>query len=848
MAMSQAGMEVASHNIANVNTPGYSRQRLNLETMPTWHAGSYGQMGTGVSAQNISRFHDQFLTRSIVEKSMEFGAASAKKNSIDNIEALFNESGGNGVNAALNEFFAAFDSVANGAEFAPTRKEMVSIAETLAKQIQTRRADLDKVRQDINGQVDDAVKDVNKLLHGIAELNQEIMVYEDSSRNQELNDMRDARDAMMTQLGELISVEFWEDPTNGAMNISVSNGPAMLLNTNVYEMGTEMDDSGDLRIIANNRRTQPPWPEDVTDRLAGGALGGWVEFRDDTMRDFYLEYESFVDQMMFQINNQHAQGAGLDMYTDTEASNLVSNHPSQTFEFGGRDNDLKLSAKVPHLEVNEPYSPMRDPENIAVRFVKSDTPTREITSSVVWNNDPARQDWEITIVLPTDSNGNVTATAEDVIRHINTERTATPTSGSAELPPRSTSWPYKVGDFIGAQSGNGENWTGVLNFQGKSSPTGYNEFSNLDRTLANSTNMGKHLSYGSENATLTTGLKHTNNDLTFTATKDYAGGPGERIAIEYLDPTGPDQPLGVSVGHEIDGTIRISVQLGSDANGKINTSAAEIKNLINTDQATRTIVEASTPQGQDGTGKVKALDKTYLDRSGSFDIVTYDANGEATANRVVVDPTDTLDDIVQRIGATFDGGEVKGVRAEVLTDIHGNQTLRIIADTEKGVTYGFKNDTSGALAVLGINNIFTGDSSSSIGVNQELLDNPNLLAAGRISNDDGSAPADGNNDNALNMASLKDERFEFYGVTDATLGTAFNTFYSGIGSTNNTITTQHDFAMGTLDELNARQDTLAGVNLDEELSDVLRFQYMYQASAKMITTIDEMLSTLLAIR
>ncbi len=91
-------------------------------------------------------------------------------------------------------------------------------------------------------------------------------------------------------------------------------------------------------------------------------------------------------------------------------------------------------------------------------------------------------------------------------------------------------------------------------------------------------------------------------------------------------------------------------------------------------------------------------------------------------------------------------------------------------------------------------------------------------------------------------------RFEFYGVTSATLGTAFNTFYSGIGATNRVITTDHDFTAGTLTELNNRQDTLAGVNLDEELADVLRYQYMYQASAKMITTIDEMLSTLLAMR
>jgi flagellar hook-associated protein 1 FlgK len=98
------------------------------------------------------------------------------------------------------------------------------------------------------------------------------------------------------------------------------------------------------------------------------------------------------------------------------------------------------------------------------------------------------------------------------------------------------------------------------------------------------------------------------------------------------------------------------------------------------------------------------------------------------------------------------------------------------------------------------------------------------------------------------MADLKDQRFDFYKLTSATLGTAFNTFYADIGSTNRNITTEHDFVYGILEEMNNKQDALAGVNLDEELADILRFQYMYQASAKMISTIDEMMDTLLAIR
>jgi flagellar hook-associated protein FlgK len=843
--MSQAGMEVASHNIANVNTPGYSRQRLNLETTPAWKNESGKQMGTGVSALNISRYHDDFLTRSIVTKSSQYASAAAQKSAVDSLESFFNESDGNGVNAALSEFFALWDSVADAAELDPSREELVNAAKTLAETLAMRRQDLDAIRGDLNARVESAVKDINGILDSIAKLNQQIMVDEDGSRRQQANDLRDSRDALLIQLAEYIDIDYYEDPTNGAVNISFASGPALVMNSSAYSIGAELDEADNIRIIANHRRSQPPWPEDVTQRIGGGMVGGWIEFRDETMRDFYLQYESFADQLMFQINNQHAQGVGLDLYRDSTGTSLVSNQPSYIFAFDGDNNDLKITANTNHLEIKEPYQAVSDPENIAVRFVKSDKVSNSISSSVAWNDDPEVRKWEITITLPVDSNGNVTATAEDVIRHINSERSQA--SGAVDtLPPRTLSGQYKVGDFISAQAAPLNNWTGNVNFSASSFPSGDGEFAGLNRSLANVMEQGRHLSYGSEYASLTTALKHTDNDLIFTAVN--AGRDGEKIAVEYVTPVdasgalAPNRPLSVSVYTDIDGTKRLSVSLATDEKGVIST-AADVKALINSDPATRDLIYAQTAEGQTGQGLVGDLEPAYLDRSGGFDLVTYDADGQPTFYRITVDPTDTLQDVVSRIGLDFESG-VKGVRAEVLTDQNGKSAIRLIADS--GLEYGFANDSSGALAVLGLNNIFTGDSTNNIGVNQQLLDNPRLLAAGRLDAD--GARADGDGTNALDLNNLKDKRFSFYKLSSATLDTAFNTFYADIGATNRAITTGHDYLYTVLDDMHSRQDALAGVNLDEELADILRYQYMYQASAKMISTIDSLMETLLAIR
>ena len=853
--LSQSALEVVSNNIANINTPGYSRQRINLENMPTWRNSRWGAMGTGVSAQNISRFHDRFLTNSLIAKNSEMGSAAARKDAHDTLQLHFNESDGFGINAALNSFFASWESLADAAELDPTRAEVVHDIDTLAKQVAQRRADLDRMRLDLNGYISDAADSINHIITTIAKINSQVMVLEDPARRQEANSLRDTREALMLQLAELIDYEHWEDPVTGAVNIDFKDGPTLVSNTIVHHVGVARDSSGDLRIIANNRRTSPPWPEDVTGKINGGALSGWIEFRDKTLKDLSLKFESFVDNLIFQVNHQHAQGVGLDLYTDTISTSQVSNIPSTTFSFPGRDNDLKLSALVPYLDSREPYSPQSDPDNITVRFVKGDTYTNKITSTVAWNNDPLVQKWEITIVLPTDGRGSITATAEDVVRHINENRTTT--IGGAALPPRSTSSGLKIGDFLAAQAAPGNNWDGRIQFPANSDsvPAAPGQFQGLNRSLAEMTVQGHHLSYGAEYASLITSLKHTDNDVVFTAVDP--GAAGEKISIEYLLPRDPvhsgevitDSPLGVEVINDYDGTSRIVITLATDSNGNVTTTAGDIVNLVNRDPYARNLVMAQTPASQPGLGLVEPMPETYLDRSGFFELVTYHPDGEGgtipRVHRITVDPTDTLKDVISRIGTDFQSG-IPGLRAELVSSHDGYQNIRLIADGDQEVQFAFGRDTSGALAVLGLNNLFSGDSSSNIAVNQEMLRNPRLLGAGILDPDGLRAP--GSNENALALADLKYQSFSFYNLSSATLGGAFNTLYSEIGAENRSVSSEYDFTYGVLSELMDSQDRLAGVNIDEELADVLRFQYMYQASAKMITTVDEMMQTILAMK
>jgi flagellar hook-associated protein 1 FlgK len=831
MRMSQAAMETASHNIANVNTEGYSRQRLNLSALPSQNA-KWGQMGLGVTADNVIRYHDDFLTRSIIMTGSTLAQNVAVKNQMDNLEVFYNETNGNGINSVMNDFFASFDQLSEEANNQPFREELIEYAQNLASQLSFRRAEMDELKLDTNKRIGDAVESVNNLLKEIATLNKEITALEDPAYNREANDLRDSRDELTRQLAEYMNIEYYEDPQDGQWTITTGAGIPLVLKNRDFPITTRSDSGGDVELLTTHNDN---WMEDISGQITGGVIGGYLEFRDVILEDFYRQYDSFVDGLIFNINNQHAQGAGLSLFTDTQATTDISNLCSTEIDFSGEDNDIIISSLVPHLSSKEPYDPYSDPENIEVRFVKSTKTTSEITSEVKWNDDPGRMKWEITITLPVDSLGNVTVTAKELIKYINSETSASPTEGNYFLPPRTTSW--KVGDFISASGVSNQSDTGRVNFAGPTYPQGHEShpFYTLSKALKYTAPQGEHLSYGTEYAELTTTLIHTDNDIIYKAVEK--GESGDNIAVEYLN-SGPNEKLSVSVEEFEDGTKLISVNLATDRNGNIITNSGEIVTAINSHNIARTLVTAETPTGESGLGLVTTMDKTYLSRSGYFTVVMYPEGGEPIFHKVTVTPEDTLEDVVKQLS------NINGLRVENLTNRHGKDTLRLVADD--GYQYGFAGDSSGALAVLGLNNILTGDSGSNVGVNQLLIDNRDYINAGHI--DSNGTIAVGDNTNSLSMANLKDQRYSFYHQSSATFNSMFNSIYSNIGSKAQSATRDYDFTQGVYTSLTDRQDALAGVNLDEELADILRFQYMYQASAKMISTIDTMMETLLAMR
>ena len=169
----QRSLDTTSHNIANVNTEGYSRQRAELGTMPGQYTGA-GYVGSGVKIENITRSYDEFINKQLRSSTSAFGEMDKyhmMATQVDNIMADDNT----GLSPALKAFFNSVNDVANDPSAIPARQVMLAEAETLTTQFNRLANRLGEFRDQVNTDLQGAVEEINTLAQGIAELNEKIV-------------------------------------------------------------------------------------------------------------------------------------------------------------------------------------------------------------------------------------------------------------------------------------------------------------------------------------------------------------------------------------------------------------------------------------------------------------------------------------------------------------------------------------------------------------------------------------------------------------------------------------------------------------------------------------------------
>ena len=283
------------------------------------------------------------------------------------------------------------------------------------------------------------------------------------------------------------------------------------------------------------------------------------------------------------------------------------------------------------------------------------------------------------------------------------------------------------------------------------------------------------------------------------------------------------------LGGKIGGTINGIVGFSDDTLRRLNDLASELIYRVNKIHVTGIGKQPITSL----TSEVTVSDKTrsIFDQSiyfknrlnaGAFEIKVWDSEGNLVNTYVInVSPDDSVESVVKRI--------------DLLDHIDAfiSDSGKIIMRSDTGYSFSFDNDTSGFLVSFGLNTFFKGDSIYNMDVSERIASNHLLVASGK-------SPNPGDNSVALSISQLAFERVM---EGDETFGGYYDGLVSDLASKVSRVKDVTDDTKAFIHQLEDKWQSISGINLDEEMTNLIKFQRAYEASARFITAVDEMINT-----
>lgn len=296
----QLSLQTVGHNIANVNTPGYSRQRVNVtSTYP--ESSMQGMLGTGVTVSSVRHIRDLFLGEQFRQENKSLGEWTYKEKVLTQIESLFNEPNDGTLSNLMADFWNSWSDLSTGVQGA--RSNILSQAKKLTNGFHGLAEQLTKLRDSIDRDLNNYTSEINRLTSEIGNLNRQIKVQEIGLNR--ANDLRDARDLLLDNLSSIIDVNSLEDSNGeftvyvGAMSI-VNGADSIKINAKVSNVNGQMTHN----LVWENTN--------IVLKNDSGQLKGLMETRDTIIPEYLDKLNTLARTMVTEVNALHATGFGLN--------------------------------------------------------------------------------------------------------------------------------------------------------------------------------------------------------------------------------------------------------------------------------------------------------------------------------------------------------------------------------------------------------------------------------------------------------------------------------------------------------------------------------------------------------
>lgn len=374
-------IQTAGHNISNADTEGYSRQRVNVKSFDPLYRPDLeramvpGQIGQGTDVSSITRLKDDLLESRIVAQGNEESYWETRNKYYEMIESVYNEPNDISVRSNMDKFWQAWQELSMYPESDAARQVVVSRSESLTNSIQQQFKSLDAIGQQINGDIEATVKQVNDFSRQIAALNHEIVRSKGMGDNP--NDLMDRRDNLVEKLSHLINVTVVsKDPDEFMVH---TDGQVIVQGS----LARQIESVGQ---IDNNGYGKLVWTDTKLDaEFRGGQLGALLELRDKDVRNQIQSLNTMTLNFADLVNDVHRNAvgknnvSGLDFFTQHDfIENTQGNYDrngdgiedtSYIFRITGT-NELKQNEQI-GLEGTMTFN--ANGENVQVRYFASDT-------------------------------------------------------------------------------------------------------------------------------------------------------------------------------------------------------------------------------------------------------------------------------------------------------------------------------------------------------------------------------------------------------------------------------------------------------------------------------------------
>ncbi len=297
----QLALNITGHNIANVNTPGFSRQRAIMNSnipmvLP------FGSLGTGVDVSDIRRIRSLFLDQQFRSESHKLGKWRFLNQTWSQVESIYNEPEDTGLSALLDSFWNSWQDLANNPESESARVAVREQASILVNSFHHLSTQLRDLRESLDADINTMVLQINNTAAQIADLNQSIVSAELTGNI--ANDLRDRRDYLVDQLSQSVNVGVLEQ-SNGSYTVLLG-GMALVDGSSSLQIATETQSGGTsvtTRIFFQGTGIDIEHPS--------GQLEAILEARDTIVVERQAEMDLLATELVAAVNEIHRAGYGL---------------------------------------------------------------------------------------------------------------------------------------------------------------------------------------------------------------------------------------------------------------------------------------------------------------------------------------------------------------------------------------------------------------------------------------------------------------------------------------------------------------------------------------------------------